>query len=359
MTAPDPRMMSLRLWRSLLATQELLTMYLGVRLGLYDELARGGPATPPQLATRAGVAPRYAREWLEQQAVAGILEATGQDQDADERVYHLPAGHADVLTLSDHPLSLAALAVLPLGGIALALPELLAAYRTGAGVPDSSFGVDWREGHSGANRALFAHQLAGWIAAALPDVHARLSASGARVADVACGAGWSTMALARAYPRLRLDGFDLDADAVATAQAHAKAAGLDDRITFSVRDAADPALAGTYDLVCLFDALHEIAQPVGVLRACRALRAPDGCVLVMDAKVADAFAAPADDVERFQYATSVLHCLPACLSGPDSAGTGTVMRPRVVRNYAAEAGFSDVWLLPVDDRFHRLYRLIG
>jgi SAM-dependent methyltransferase len=358
-SAPEPQMVAIRLWRSLLATQELLTIYLGVRLGLYDELASGGPATAPDLAIRAGIAPRYAREWLEQQAVAGLLEVSNPSKPADDRTYHLSPAHALVLTLSDSPLSMAALAVLPLGGVALALPELLDAYRSGAGVPDASFGADWREGHSGANRALFAHQLAGWIADALPDVHARLSAPGARVADIACGAGWSTIALARAYPTLRLEGFDLDAAAIADARGHAERAGVADRVVYSVRDAADPALAGAYDLVCLFDALHEIAQPIGVLRTCRALCAPGGCVLVMDARVADQFVVPADDVERFQYATSVLHCLPACLSGPDSAGTGTVLRTATVRAYAAEAGFSDVWLLPVEDRFHRLYRLVG
>jgi hypothetical protein len=114
-----------------------------------------------------------------------------------------------------------------------------------------------------------------------------------------------------------------------------------------------------YDLVCVFDALHEMARPVEVLRACRAMRAPDGTVLVMDAKVAERFTAPADEIERFQYATSVLHCLPACLAEQPSAGTGTVMRVETVRDYARRAGFADVRLVPVEERFHRLYRLVG
>ncbi|HEU4425044.1 MAG TPA: class I SAM-dependent methyltransferase, partial [Pilimelia sp.] len=250
------RAMAMRMWRTMSAAQELLTIYLGVRLGLYDELAARGPATAPQLARRAGIAPRYAREWLEQQAVAAILQVDDANRPADERAYHLPAGHASVLTLSDDPASMAALAVLPLGGVARALPELLAAYRTGAGVPDSVYGADWLEGHSGANQAMFTHQLPGWIASLLPDVHARLATPGARAADVACGAGWSTIALARAYPALRVDGLDLDAGAVRDARHNAAGAGVADRATFEVRDAADPALAGAYDLVCLFDALH-------------------------------------------------------------------------------------------------------
>ena len=111
--------------------------------------------------------------------------------------------------------------------------------------------------------------------------------------------------------------------------------------------------------MCLFDALHEMARSVEVLRTCRSLRAADGSVLVMDARVADRFIAPANEVERFQYGASVLHCLPACLAEQPSAATGTVMRVGTVRAYATEAGFDDVEVLVVEDRFHRLYRLIG
>lgn len=357
-TVTESRALVVRMFRSMLATQELLTAYLGVRLGLYDELAAGGPATAPALAERAGIAPRYAREWLEQQAVAGLLAVDDPDRPADQRVYHLPAAHAPVLTVSDDPLSMASLAVLPLGGIARALPLLLAAYATGDGVADDEFGPDWRSGHSGANRPLFAHSLVPWIRRFLPDVDARLR-GGASVADVACGAGWAGIALARAYPAVRVTGLDLDASVVEAARRHAAESGVGDRVTFEVRDAADPDLAGAHDLVCVFDALHELARPVEVLRACRALRAAGGSVVVMDARVADAFRSPADEIERFQYATSVLHCLPACLSQRPSAGTGTVLRVPAVRALAAEAGFADVEVIPVDDRFHRLYRMVG
>jgi 2-polyprenyl-3-methyl-5-hydroxy-6-metoxy-1,4-benzoquinol methylase len=346
---------AMRLWKSLLATQELLCAYLGVRLGLYETLARAEhPLSAAEVSARTGVAPRYAQEWLEQQAVAGILTATGT---AAQRRFELPAEHAQVLTISDSSLSLASLAVLPLGGIAAALPSLLAAYRHGDGVPDRVFGADWREGHSGANRALFAHQLASWIKDSMPDVHESLSESGGRIADVACGAGWSSIALAHGYPQATVLGLDFDAQAIADARRHAAAAGLDDRVRFEVRDAADPALAGSYDLVCLFDALHEMSHPVTVLRACGQLCRPQGTVLVMDAKVAPSFTAPGDDIERFQYCTSVLHCLPAALASEGSTGTGTVLRPKMLHDLAREAGFAALTVLAPTDGFHRLYRL--
>lgn len=360
MTSPDAQanVFAMRMWKSLLATQELLSCYLGVRLGLYDVLAAGKTMTAGEVAAAAGVAVRYAREWLEQQAVAAIVEVDDARAPSDQRRYSLSEANAEVLTISDSPLSMASLAVLPLGGIAAALPALLHAYRSGHGVPDSVYGVDWREGHSGANRSLFAHQLAGWIKDGMPDVHDLLSGPGREIADVACGAGWSSIALARAYPQARVVGMDFDPDAIDSARRHAADAGVDDRVEFEVCEASDPPLAGRYDLVCLFDALHEISHPVAVLRACRSLRGPQGTVLVMDAKVATAFIAPGDDVERFQYCTSVLHCLPAALVGEGSTGTGTVLRPQMVRALAKDAGFGGVTILPESDRFHRLYRLI-
>ncbi|MBM0239212.1 class I SAM-dependent methyltransferase, partial [Micromonospora sp. ATA32] len=347
----------MRMWKTLLATQELLSVYLGVKLGLYDTMAGATePMTAADLARHAGMDPRYAREWLEQQAVAALVEVADPHADGEQRGYRLPPGHATVLRTSDDPMSMAALAVLPLGGIAAALPALVDAYRTGAGVGDDVFGDDWRDGHSGANRSLFAHELAGWIRDKLPDVHAALSEPGRRIADVACGTGWSSIALARAYPGARVHGLDLDAAALAVAEKNVTAAGLPDRITFQVRDAADPELAGEYDLVCLFDALHEMARPVEVLRACRQLCAPGGTVLVMDAKVAGTFTAPGDDVERFQYGTSVLHCLPAARAAAGSTGTGTVLRPSMARELALRAGFRGVAVVNVQDRFHRMYR---
>jgi SAM-dependent methyltransferase len=350
--------LAVRMFLAMLAAQELLTAYLATRLGLYETLARDGPGTVLQIVERTGIAPRYARELLEQQTVAGFIAVDEPAKHAQERVYSLPPGHEEVMIASAKPTSMIALTTLPLGGIARALPQLLAAYRTGAGVCDAEFGEDWRDGHSGANRALFTHLLPHWIRETLPQVHERLNMGGT-VADVACGAAFASIGLALAYPKIHVYGLDVDAATVDRARRNVSMAGVADRIEVDVRDAADPRLRGSYDLVCLFDALHELAQPVEVLRACRRLRAEHGHVLVMDAKVATTFHAPADEIERFQYATSVLHCLPACLAQQPSAGTGTVMRVGTVRDFAQAAGFASLRLLPVEDRFHRLYHLAG
>lgn len=348
--------LSVRLWMNCLATQEMLCNYLGIRLGLYDALAEGGPATATQLAERANIAPRYAREWIEQQAVSGIVKVDSSSGGPDERVYSLPEGHREVLTESESELSRVA-GILPLGAIAHALPRLLEAYRSGEGLSDAAYGSDWRWGHGAANRALYIHHLAKWTRAALTDVHAKLSADGGRVADVACGAGWAAIALARAYPKVRVDGFDIDADLAADANSHVQGAGLADRVRIEVRDGTELDVGPRYDLVCLFDTLHEVPNPVEMLRRCGAICRAGAPVWVMDAKVADAFTAPAGEIERFQYTTSVLHCLPACLSEQPSAETGTVIRASLVSRYARAAGFARVEALTIEERFHRFYRL--
>jgi 2-polyprenyl-3-methyl-5-hydroxy-6-metoxy-1,4-benzoquinol methylase len=190
----------------------------------------------------------------------------------------------------------------------------------------------------------------------MPDVHRRLRRSPAAIADVACGRGWSSLALATAYPGAVVHGFDLDATAIAAARAGTPP-GLASRVSYTVCDVADLATQRSFDLVCVFDSLHDMPRPVEVLAACRKLLGPDGCLLLMEPRADERFTAPAGDAERFLYAVSVLHCLPVGLAGPAPAGTGTVMRPDTVRRYASAAGFGRCSVLPVDHRFHRLYRL--
>lgn len=347
--------LAMRLFLASLAAAELMTVYLGLRLGLYDALA-AGPADPGQLAERSGIGPRYAREWLEQQAAAGIVEVSDALAPAQRRRYRLPDGHRQALGEPDNPFFMGALAALPVGAIAPVLPRLVAAVREGGGVPYHAYGEALREAHAGMNRPVFERELVPWVRRALPDVHERLRRADAAIADVGCGAGWSSIALARAYPDADVHGFDTDPDAVRTARDNASGRRLD-RLCFTQRDVTDVAGTRRYDLVCVFDALHDMPRPVQVLRACRALLAEHGCVLLMEPRVGDRFIVPTGEVERFLYAVSVLHCLPVGLADEPSAGTGTVMRATTVRRYATEAGFHAVTVLPVQHRFHRLYRL--
>ena len=347
-----------------IAMLELGAVYLGDRLGLYQALKEAGPATSTQLADRTGTHERYAREWLEQQAVAGILDVDDQDVEARARVYALPAGHAEVLTERD---SLAYLAPLArtFVGVLRPIDALVEAFRTGGGVPYPEYGTDTREGIAAMNRPMFVNLLTAEWLPALPDVHSRLQdgllAEGqfrpARVADIACGAGWSTIAMAKAYPRIQIDGFDSDEASIDLARKNVAEAGLSDRVTFRVHDAAESVASGQYDVVTIFEAIHDMARPVEALRAIRGMLAPGGAVLVADERVAEKFIAPGDEVERFMYAASVLHCLPVGMAEQPSAGTGTVIRPETMRRYAMEAGFRGVEILPIENDFWRFYRL--
>jgi len=343
-----------RLFLATVGTLELYSVYIGWRLGLYGALTATGPLTADELAVEAGIDPRYAREWLEQQAVAGLIEVATRHDEAAERRYGLPLAHAEVLVEPSSAAHVAPFAPM-LVGIAGALPEVIEAYRTGAGVPYANYGTDFRDGQGGINRPAFEHELPGWVAA-MPDVHDRLSAQPpARVADLGCGQGHSTLALARAYPDAQVVGVDVDQASIADAAQLAD--GSEVAAEFVVGDAAGLAESGPYDLICLFEALHDMAYPVEVLAATRAALAPGGAVLIADERVADAFTAPGDEVERMMYGWSVAHCLPSARTEPNSAALGTVLRAGRVRELATTAGFGTVEVLPVDNDFFRLYCL--
>ena len=347
-----------QLFQATIGTQELMHVYVGDRLGLYAALADLDSASPGELAERAGIAKRYAREWLEQQAVAGVLDVIEETDDPLARRYRLPGGATDVLCDPDSLFFLAPLAQLAIS-IAQTLPEVVAAFRTGDGVPFEAYGEDIRAGIERINRPMFRHQLAAEWVPALPDIEERLRRSDppASVADLACGSGWSTIALARNYPAAKVDGIDIDQASIGAARRNAADASLGGRVTFACRDAADPALAGRYDLVTIFEALHDMAHPAEVLRAARGMLTQGGAVLIGDERVAETFTAPGDDLERFNYGWSALHCLAVALVEPKAAGTGTVIRAETVRRYAAEAGFERVNVLPIEHDFWRFYRL--
>jgi SAM-dependent methyltransferase len=164
---------------------------------------------------------------------------------------------------------------------------------------------------------------------------------------------------ANAYPAVTVDGNDVDGDSVNAARDHAASYGLSDRVRFSLVDAASVPAAGDYDLVTAFECVHDLPDPVGVLRAARRMVRPSGTVLVMDERVPDEFTGPGDPVEQLMYGISMLICLPDGLAHPHSVGTGTVMRRETLLGYAREAGFDGVEVLPIEHEMFRFYRLVG
>jgi 2-polyprenyl-3-methyl-5-hydroxy-6-metoxy-1,4-benzoquinol methylase len=347
-----------RLLQGFLGTMDAFAIYLGHRLDYYRNLAASGPATPAQLAQRTGTHERYSREWLEQQAASGILEVDDPGKDAEEREYRISPAHAEVLTDTESLNYLAPLAQ-AFAAIGRVTDRIVEAYRTGGGVSWSEFGPEMREAQAASNRTFYLQQLATEVLPAMPDVDARLRADPpARVADIACGGGWSSIAIAKGYPKARVDGFDLDAPSIELAEANLAGSGVEDRVRFEARDAAAADFAGRYDLVLIAEALHDMSRPVEALRTARKILAPGGSVVVIDERTGENFTAPADDLDRLFYGYSILCCLLDGMSHQPSAATGTVMRPATLRRYAQEAGFGDVEILPIEPSFFRVYRLI-
>ena len=344
-----------RLFHDVIGALELFTVYLGERLGLYRALDSGGPATSAELAGRTGTAERYVREWLEHHAASGLLEVDDPAAGPMARRYRLPPAHVPVLADPDDVRYRA------FNGVEIVragrwLAPLAEAFRTGVAPPP----LPWApEGRADYNRAAFLNLLGTQWLPAIAEVDQRLRREPpARVADLACGAGWSSIAIAQAYPRVTVHGFDLDPDVIAAARRNAGQAGLSGRVTFAVTDASGPGVSGRFDLVTIFEGLHDMSRPADALRAARGLLTPAGSVLVADELVAEVFTAPASDLERYHYGWSVVSCLPAAMGDPGTAATGAVMRPATLGRYAREAGFRSVEVLPLQTRTWRFYRLI-
>jgi 2-polyprenyl-3-methyl-5-hydroxy-6-metoxy-1,4-benzoquinol methylase len=347
-----------RLVESASSTMTLFTIHLGDQLGFYNILAEEGPITASELADRSGTNERYVREWLEQQTVSGLLEVEDDSLGSGDRRFYLPQGHDEVLSHRDSLNYLAPLAQI-VAGVVSPISKVVEAFRTGRGVPFSEYGKNAREGQARMNRAMFLTEVGRDWLPTIEDVHQRLLADPpARVADIGCGAGWSSIGIAKSYPNALVDGFDLDEPSIEMARAHVEESGVADRVDFQVRDAGDAELAGKYDLVTAFECIHDMSHPVEALRTMKRLVKDGGAVLVADERVGESFTRSGNEVEGLMYGFSVLHCLPAGMVDQPSAATGTVMRPDTLRKYALEAGFRDVEILPIENFFFRVYRLV-
>ncbi|TDX03146.1 bifunctional 2-polyprenyl-6-hydroxyphenol methylase/3-demethylubiquinol 3-O-methyltransferase UbiG [Kribbella sp. VKM Ac-2566] len=343
-----------RMFGAALGAAELYTIYLGDVHGLYRAIGDAGPTTATELADRTGLDHRYLVEWLQSQAISGLLTIDGTDVWTDR--YELAPGIRETLLDPANPFFAGGLAAI-LPAVGHAFPQLVEAFRTGAGVPYAAYGQEAVIAQEALNRPAYANSLiAEWVPA-VPGLHDVLS-RGARVADLGTGAGWSAIELAKAYPAVRVDGYDNDEDSITRARRNAAEQGVADRVDFEVRDITAIAAGGTpYDVVTFFECLHDFAHPVEALTAAREALAPGGSVIVMDERADEVLAAPGDEVQRFLAAASVIWCTPQGRVDEDSEVVGTMLRPDRLRQLAGRAGFGTVDVLPIDHPFWRFYRL--
>lgn len=340
-----------KIFESVRGAAQVQAMYLGDRLGWYRTLAEEGPLTAAELAHRTGTVERYAREWLEHQAVSGIVAAHLNQEPAR---FGLPHAYLDVLVNADSSSYMAPIARF-FAATGARLPDLVQAYRNGGGVSWEQLGIDAREAQADINRPMFLNHLTREILPHIPDLHALLQA-GAKVADIGCGEGWSSIALALGYPACEIDGYDVDQPSIAAARRNAAGHGAAERVSFTAADASGLAPA-SYDAVFAFECIHDLPDPVAVLSSMRQIAKPGAPVVAMDERTADEFDPDAGPIEELLYGYSLVCCLPDGMSHADSTATGTVMRASTLDGYARSAGFDGAIPLAIEHDFFRFYRL--
>lgn len=313
------------------ATASALLVRIGDELGLYKAMADGEPVTPAELARRTGTSERYLREWLSNQAAGGYVE-----YDARTATFTLPPEQALALATDDSPASVQG-AFQSIGAFAAARERIARRFRTGEGLAWGEHDHDLFAGTERFFRPGYAaHLVDEWIPA-LDGVEEKLE-RGARIADVGCGYGTSTVLLAKAYPRCRLVGYDTHPASIDAARANAERAGVADRVRFEVANAV--SFPGTgFDLVAFFDSLHDMADPVGAARRVRQSLAPGGTWMLVEPYAGDRLEENLNPVGRLFYASSTLVCVPNSLAGHGPA-LGAQAGEARLREVVEQAGFA-------------------
>ena len=305
---------------------------MGDRLGLYRALASAGPLTPAELAQRTGTAERYVREWLNAQAAGAYI-----NYDPDSGRYTLPAEHAIALTDESSPAYLPGLFQTALGSI-LDSPKITEAAKTGEGFGWHEHGRDVFDGCERFFRPGYNANLVSTWLPALDGVVAKLQ-RGARVADVGCGHGASTIVMAQAFPASTFVGSDYHEGSIATARQRAAEAGVSDRISFEVGAASSYSGRG-YDLVTMFDCLHDMGDPVGAARHVRQSLAADGTWMIVEPAAGDRLEDNLNPVGRVYYGFSTLLCTPASLSQDVGLALGAQAGESRIRDVVTTAGLN-------------------
>ena len=316
------------------ATLNTALVVMGDRLGLYKALAGAGPLTPAELAGRTGTAERYVREWLNAQAAGGYV-----DYHPDSGRYTLPPEHALALTDPESPAYLPGFFQIALGSV-IDSPRIVDAARSGDGI---GWGDHVHDVHEGCERffrpSYNAHLLGEWLPA-LDGVVDKLE-RGARVADVGCGHGASTILMANAFPSSTFSGFDYHDGSIATARDRGAAAGLDGRVEFDTAPAASYPGEG-YDLVTMFDCLHDMGDPAGAAAHVRRSLKPDGTWMIVEPMAGDRLEDNLNPVGRLYYAGSTMVCVPTSLSQEVGAALGAQAGEAKLREVITAGGFRSV-----------------
>lgn len=322
---------------------------IGDRLGLFRALAEHGPVTAQQLADRAGINERYAREWLQGMTAAGYLE-----MDPDNLSYTLPPEHAMPLVDEDNPLFQGGILELMAHSMT-PFEELVDAFKNGGGVAQSSFHPNLYNGMCRSSSVRYKNLLLQEWIPSMPDVKAMLE-RGVSVADVGCGNGVALMKLAEAFPNSTFVGFDAFPPQVEGANVRAKEAGMADRVHFEVADGAEQ-MPTTYDIIFTFDVIHDMPRPREAMRNIREHLNPGGVYVMQEITAEDELHANVGPMATLKYGMSLHYCMTTSLAN-DGEGLGTCGMPeKMVRQMSEEAGYSRVVKAPCCNDFISLYEI--
>lgn len=296
------------------AAMSSLNLYIGHRLDLFKALQLLGKTETSGLADYSKTNERYILEWLECLAAGAYI-----DHDPETGKFSIPPEHALALTRQDNPYYMAAfLCWIP--SLAGVVKPVIEAFKTGNGVPYEAYGEDGLEAIGQGNKPMFINDYVSCWIPAKHNVKGILD-SGARVADIGCGYGWSSISLAKGFPKIKVDAYDSDRASIEQANKNALKEGVSEQLAF-----------------------HDVAVE-------------DGAVLISEEAVGDNLEENKNFLGHMMYNFSVLHCLPQSMVFPESAAIGTVFKPSRIKELAVEAGFSKFEILPVENDFWRFYQL--
>ena len=321
-----------RVFRDVSGGMATALAWIGTETGLFRALAEAGPCTLNELVARTGLVSRYVEEWAR-----GMVAAQYLRFDAQADTYELPAEHAFLLASegSDHFMGGLFAMVPPLMTVA---PRVCAAFTSGGGVPFDDFPAQCRDAIDLMNRGNYEHRLSSYWLQALPDTVARLQAGGSAL-DLGCGNGQVVLALARAFPAAQIVGVDPDTASIDTARELLNGAGLGGQVTLRNNTLDQIDNAQRFDLVTACDCLHDLPNPVAVLRDVRERLNDDGVLLVIEPRVSDRLEENINPVAAMFYGFSLLHCTTQSMAC-DGAALGACLGPARTRALFAEAGFS-------------------
>lgn len=329
------------------AMQGALT-YIGDRLGIFKALADAGAVTSAELAERTGLNERYLREWLGAMTAAKYIA-----YDAAAGRYSMTPEHAMILADENSQFFMGGFMQMIVPEVAMA-PKLMESFRTGKGLPQSEYPPEVFEAIERGSAPMYRHQLIRKWMPAMPQVVEALNAGGAAL-DVGCGSGRAVVALATAYPKAHIHGYDGHQGSVERARANAKAAGVAERVTFDVVDCTRLP-AEKFDFISTFDVVHDSVDPVGLMKSIRGALKPDGSYLMVEVNVSNRLEDNINPMGRMMYSASTLYCMTVSLAH-GGAGIGALMGEPKARELALEAGFTRFQRLPVKDAFSVLYEL--